>query len=325
MKIDTNIILHAIPAFVLLIIIEAIYLVKEHRFTNTKKDILANAGLGLGFVILSPVTKGINLIVYTLAYEHRIFDLPHNLWLAWILCFIADDFTFYWCHRMSHEVRFLWASHQVHHSGEFFSLSAAFRQSWTSNLTGGFLFWVWMPFVGFTPAIIMFMKSLTAIYQFWLHTETINKLPRWLEAIFNTPSHHRVHHGSDVEYLDKNHGGITIVWDKIFGTYREEIHTPKYGLSKNIGSYNPIVIFLFEWKNIFKDLRRSKNGREFINYLFNAPGWSSDGKSKTTKQLQRKPHKDCSSCTNTSCTKQMMLQLQSSPDTPIKSLLKNQL
>ena len=112
MKIDTNIILHAIPAFVLLIIIEAIYLVKEHRFTNTKKDILANAGLGLGFVILSPVTKGINLIVYTLAYEHRIFDLPHNLWLAWILCFIADDFTFYWCHRMSHEVRFLWASHQ---------------------------------------------------------------------------------------------------------------------------------------------------------------------------------------------------------------------
>jgi hypothetical protein len=169
------------------------------------------------------------------------------------------------------------------------------------------------------------MKSLTAIYQFWLHTETINKLPRWLEAIFNTPSHHRVHHGSDVEYLDKNHGGITIVWDKIFGTYQEEIHTPKYGLTKNIGSYNPIVIFLFEWKNIFKDLRRSKNVREFINYLFNAPGWSSDGKSKTTKQLQRKPHKDCSSCTNTSCTKQMMLQLQSSPDTPIKSLLKNQL
>jgi sterol desaturase/sphingolipid hydroxylase (fatty acid hydroxylase superfamily) len=150
MKIDTNIILHAIPAFVLLIIIEAIYLVKEHRFTNTKKDILANAGLGLGFVILSPVTKGINLIVYTLAYEHRIFDLPHNLWLAWILCFIADDITFYWCHRMSHEVRFLWASHQVHHSGRIFSLSAAFRQSWTSNLTGGFLFWVWMPFVGFT-------------------------------------------------------------------------------------------------------------------------------------------------------------------------------
>jgi hypothetical protein len=132
------------------------------------------------------------------------------------------------------------------------------------------------------------MKSLTAIYQFWLHTETINKLPRWLEAIFNTPSHHRVHHGSDVEYLDKNHGGITIVWDKIFRTYQEEIHTPKYGLTKNIGSYNPIVIFLFEWKNIFKDLRRSKNVREFINYLFNAPGWSSDGKSKDNKTIAEK-------------------------------------
>jgi sterol desaturase/sphingolipid hydroxylase (fatty acid hydroxylase superfamily) len=324
MKIDTNIILHAIPAFVLLIIIEAIYLVKEHRFTSTKKDLLANAGLGLGFVILSPVTKGINLVVYTLAYQHRICDLPHSIWLAWILCFLADDFTFYWSHRLSHEVRFLWASHQVHHSGEFLSLSAAFRQSWTSNISGAFLFWIWMSLLGFTPAKIMFVKSLTAIYQFWLHTEAINKLPRWFETVFNTPSHHRVHHGSDVEYLDKNHGGITIIWDKLFGTYQEEIHRPTYGLTKNIGSYNPFVIFLYEWKNIFNDLKKAKTVRECINYLFNAPGWSSNGEGKTAKQLQAGvTQKDCKNCSNKVCAKRMAFQLEALPENHIKSFIKN--
>jgi sterol desaturase/sphingolipid hydroxylase (fatty acid hydroxylase superfamily) len=317
MNVDTNIILQAIPAMLLLIIIEAIYLIKDHRFSNTKKDLLANAGLGFGFVILSPVTKSINLVVYALMYEHRIFDITHHIWLAWFLCFLADDFSFYWSHRMSHEVRFLWASHQVHHSGEVLSLSGAFRQSWTSNISGTFLFWMWMPLLGFTPAMIMFMKSLTAIYQFWLHTEAIGKLPGWFEGVFNTPSHHRVHHGSDVEYLDKNHGGITIIWDKIFGTFQEETHRPTYGLTKNIGSYNPFVIFLFEWKNMFKDLRRAKTPREFFNYIFNAPGWNSDGKGQTAKQLQSRinhdNHKNYTLRTNKKCVKRVTAQVQSAP------------
>ncbi len=319
MQLDTSIILHAIPGFILLTIIETIYLVKEHRFTNPKKDLLANAALGLGFVVLSPVTKGINLVVYAFVYGHRFCDLTNNIWCAWILCFLADDFSFYWSHRLSHQVRFWWASHQVHHSGEFLSLSAAFRQSWTSNITGGFLFWMWMPLLGFTPAMIMFMKSLNAMYQFWLHTEAINKLPGWFEAVFNTPSHHRVHHGSDVEYLDKNHAGILIIWDKIFGTYQEEVHKPKYGLTKNIQSNNPFVITMYEWKNLFKDLKKSKSLRDSINYLFNAPGWSSDGSSKTTRQLQTEAsHDDCKNCSNTSCVKRMTFHLNSSADLQYK-------
>src|SRR4051794_1584823 len=143
MKTDTSLILHAIPAFVLLVIVEAIFLVKEHHKADGVKPFLASCGLGLGYVILSPFTKGINLYTYTFLYEHRLCDVSNNLVLCWIICFIGDDFTYYWCHRLSHEVRFLWASHSVHHSAETFSLAAAFRQSWTNNLTGTILLWAW--------------------------------------------------------------------------------------------------------------------------------------------------------------------------------------
>ncbi|HXL57507.1 MAG TPA: sterol desaturase family protein, partial [Chitinophagaceae bacterium] len=160
---------------------------------------------------------------------------------------------------------------------------------------------------GFTPAMIMLMKSLNAMYQFWLHTEAINKLPGWFECVFNTPSHHRVHHGSDIEYLDKNHAGILIIWDKIFGTYQEEVHKPKYGLTKNIQSNNPFVITMYEWKNLFKDLKKAKSLYDSINYLFNAPGWSNDGSSKTARQLQAEVSSKCKNCSNISCSKRMKL------------------
>jgi len=218
MQLDTDIILHAIPAFLLLIIIESAFFIKEHRTLNTVKEIAASFGLGLGYVVLSPFTKGINLLAYTFLYEYRLFDLSQHTVLAWIICFLGEDFTYYCCHRLSHEIRFLWASHSVHHSAENFSLTAAFRQSWTNNLTGTFLLWAWLPLLGINPAMLLFMKSVNVIYQFFLHTEAVNKLPHCIEFIFNTPSHHRVHHGSDVEYLDKNHGGTLIIWDRLFGT-----------------------------------------------------------------------------------------------------------
>ena len=309
MQLDTNIILQAVPAFILLIIVEAVYLIREHRFPNTKKDMLASAGLSLGYFILGPITKASNLIVYALLYQYRICALPNNMWLAWILCFLAYDFTHYWSHRLSHEVRFLWASHSVHHSAEVFTLSTAFRLSWTSNLSGLFLFWAWMPLVGVTPAMLLFMKALTGIYAFWLHTEAIKKLPKWIEAVFNTPSHHRVHHASDVEYLDKNHGGALIVWDKIFGTFCEEGHAPKYGLTTNVPSQNPFVITFFEWNNLFRDLKKARNLREGLNYIFRAPGWSKDGSTKTTRQLQAAGakeikstvHSNCENCSSATC------------------------
>ncbi|MGH2565918.1 MAG: sterol desaturase family protein, partial [Ginsengibacter sp.] len=160
------------------------------------------------------------------------------------------------------------------------------RVPWTSGFTGNFLFWVWMPLLGIEPYMIILMKSISVLYQFWMHTETIKKLPKWFEMLFNTPSHHRVHHGSNIEYLDKNHGGTLIIWDKLFGTFQQEIFKPTYGLTENIKSLNPFVIEFYEWKNLFNDLRKSGKLKDRFHYLFNSPGWSYDGKTKTAKQLQ---------------------------------------
>jgi sterol desaturase/sphingolipid hydroxylase (fatty acid hydroxylase superfamily) len=143
-----------------------------------------------------------------------------------------------------------------------------------------------MPLIGIEPSLVLFAKSASIIYQFWLHTESIGKLPKWFEAIFNTPSHHRVHHASDVEYLDKNHAGTLIIWDKLFGTYQEETYKPTYGLTQNIHSFNPLVIEFHEWKNVVKDFKKSKDLNIRLQYLINAPGWSHDGSTQTTQQLQ---------------------------------------
>lgn len=154
--------------------------------------------------------------------------------------------------------------------------------------------------------MLLFTKSLNVIYQFWLHTDAIKKLPRFIEFVFNTPSHHRVHHGSDVEYLGKNHAGVLMIWDRLFGTCLEEIRTPQYGLTKNINSANPFVITFYEWKNLVHDLKRSSCLKDSFSYIFKAPGWSKDGNSKTTRDLQKPQSKyakqshpcssNCSAC-----------------------------
>ncbi len=283
----TDIFLRAVPGFVILIIAEIIFLVREHRFDKYSKDLPVSAIIGFGFITISFFSKGIILLMYEFVYTHRIYTLPVNGAFIWIACFFADDFTYYWYHRISHHVRVLWASHAVHHSAEIYSFtSAALRQTWTGNITGTFLFWIWMPFIGLEPGMVMLIKSLSLVYQFCIHTEAIKKLPAWFEFIFNTPSHHRVHHGSNLIYLDRNYGGVLIIWDRLFGTFQKEKFKPKYGLTKNIQSSNPFIIVFNEWINMFKDIRKGKSFKDYWNYIFNAPGWSRDGKSKTTKQLR---------------------------------------
>jgi sterol desaturase/sphingolipid hydroxylase (fatty acid hydroxylase superfamily) len=174
----------------------------------------------------------------------------------------------------------------VHHSSEKFTFSAGIRVPWTADFTGNFLFWCWMPLIGIKPEMILYMKSVSVLYQFWMHTETITKLPKWFEAFFNTPSHHRVHHGSDVEYLDKNNGGTLIIWDKLFGTFQGETFTPTYGLTDHFKSSNPFKIVFHEWNKIFLDLKKTKDLKYMIFYLIKPPGWSHDGSTKTSKQLQ---------------------------------------
>lgn len=206
---------YAIPGFVLLLSLEAWFSYRENKHLYETKDTFTSLGLGIGNVAVGLVTKAVIFGLFTFLYKYRIIELDYTLWWYWVLLFFADDFSYYWFHRTSHGINWFWASHVVHHSSQHYNLAAALRQTWTGNATGAFLFWAWMPLAGFHPVWILFMQQVSLIYQFWIHTETIDRLPVPLEFIFNTPSHHRVHHGSDLKYLDKNHGGILIIWDRL--------------------------------------------------------------------------------------------------------------
>ncbi len=280
-----NLIHYAIPFFVGFIVLEvAITAYRKSDFYETK-DALSSIAMGLGNVIIGLLTKGLVLGAYTLVYQFRLFEMGYTWW-AWVLVFFADDFSYYWFHRTAHNVRYFWASHVIHHSSTKYNLATALRQTWTGSITGSFIFYLWMPLVGFPPLMILFMHSISLLYQFWIHTEVIQKMPRWFEAIFNTPSHHRVHHASNYKYLDRNHAGILIIWDKMFGTFQAEEERPTYGLTQNIKSFNPLHIATHEWQSIFKDV--VKYPRHAWQYIFGKPGYSHDGSRQTSEQLRQK-------------------------------------
>lgn len=277
---------YAIPVFVILLSVEAWYSWREHKHLYESYDTWTSLALGIGNVLTGLITKGLILALFTFLYKHRLFQLDYQTWWFWVLLFFADDFSYYWFHRISHQVNFFWASHVVHHSSQHYNLAAALRQTWTGNLTGAFLFWSWLPLAGFDPIAVLLMQQISLIYQFWIHTEVVYRLPRFIEFIFNTPSHHRVHHGSDIEYLDKNHGGILIIWDRLFGTFKQETFRPTYGLTKNIQSFNPITVALITWYELLGKIFKSGSLKKGLNYLIQPPGWSHDGSSKTTEQLR---------------------------------------
>lgn len=277
-----NLIHWAIPFFVGFILLELAISAWQKRKLYEAKDAFSSIAMGLGNVITGLVSKLLVFGAFTFVHQWAIFDLEYQWWV-WILAFFGDDFSYYWFHRTSHNVRFFWASHVIHHSSRFYNLSTALRQTWTGNFTGTFIFWLWMPLLGFEPLMIVFLQSISLLYQFWIHTEVIDRLPRWYEAIFNTPSHHRVHHSSDLKYLDRNHAGILIIWDRMFGTFQVEEEHPTYGLTSNIKTFNPLIIATHEWWDMMKDIWRYP--RFAVNYIFGPPGWSHDGSRKTTRQL----------------------------------------
>ena len=238
------------------------------------RDAVASLAMGLGIVVLAG---------YTALYEYRLFDLPHAGWV-WALAFLGDDFCYYWFHRASHEVRFLWAAHENHHSSRYYNLSTALRQSWTTPLTGP-VFWAPLALLGIPPVMIFTAMAVRLVYQFWLHTELTGRLGP-LEWVFNTPSHHRVHHGRNVQYLDRNHGGILILWDRLFGTFEPEGEPVDYGLTTNIETFNPLHIASHEWRKMGSDVRRAGSLREALGAIFAPPGWSADGRTLTAHQLR---------------------------------------
>ena len=282
------IIIYAIPFFVFAMLLEFFVASAKNIKSYTAKDAFSSIAMGLGNVFIGFVSKLFVFAALYFVYENlRIFTIPISWW-SFMILFFLDDFSYYWFHRTSHENRFFWASHVVHHSSKHYNLSTALRQTWTGSFYS-FIFWLWLPLIGFHPGMIIFQMSISLLYQFWIHTELIQKMPKWIELFFNTPSHHRVHHGSNPIYLDKNHAGILIIWDKLFGTFQPELKSEKvqYGLVVNIKTYNPIFIAFNEWGALFKDLNtKNISVRDRIKYLYKPPGWKHDGTGKLSTDLK---------------------------------------
>jgi sterol desaturase/sphingolipid hydroxylase (fatty acid hydroxylase superfamily) len=286
-----NLVLYAIPVFVLSVLLEARWAVKERRRRSDARirgyeltDAAASMTMGLINVFVSAFTKLLSIPLLVVLYEHRIFDLG-TAWWTWVVLFFAEDCCYYWFHRVHHEVRFLWACHVNHHSSQYFNLSTALRQPLLTPLSGP-LFWAPLPLLGFRPEAVLLAQGWSLLYQFWLHTEAVDRLGP-LEWFLNTPSHHRVHHGKNVPYLDKNHGGVLIIWDRLFGTFAPEAEHVVYGLTKDIQTRNPLRIGFHEFAAIGRDVARAPGLFAKLGYLFAPPGWSHDGSTHTATQLQR--------------------------------------
>lgn len=271
-----NLIVLAIPAFIVLMAIEAIANAIMRRDLYDIKDSAASITMGLGSVAVGLVTKAMQLGLFSLVYRFRIFNLGYQGWV-WVLLFFGDEISYYCFHRASHECRLFWASHVVHHSSQRYNLSTALRQSWTGTITG-WIFWMWLPLVGFRPMMVLTMQAISLLYQFWIHTELVESIGP-LELLLNTPSHHRVHHGSNARYIDRNHAGTLIIWDRLFGTFEPEDpgDRPRFGLTKNISTYNPVRIAFHEWADILHDVRQAPGWSNKLRYVFGRPGWRHDG------------------------------------------------
>ena len=261
----------AIPAFIGLLVLEVIIDAVMRRELYEIRDTAASLTMGTGNVILGLVTKAMVFGLYTLVHRFAIFNIGYQWW-AWVLIVFADDLSYYVFHRTSHECRLFWASHVIHHSSQRYNLGTALRQTWTGSFMS-FIFWLWLPLLGFQPAMVMTMQAISLLYQFWIHTEVIRSLGP-LEVVMNTPSHHRVHHATNARYLDRNHAGIFIIWDRLFGTFEPEDGNdkPVYGLTTNINSYNPFRIAFHEWLDIWRDVREAPTLREKLATIFGRPG-----------------------------------------------------
>jgi len=280
-----DLVLYAIPLFILAMVLEAMW-TRRHPETRgyEKRDTAASITMGLLSLFVGAGAKLLSIPFFLLLYEHRVADIG-SAWWAWLLLLFAEDLCYYWFHRAHHEVRVLWATHVNHHSSTRFNLSTALRQPLLTALTGP-IFWAPLPLLGFPVWMVLTAQAWSLVYQFWLHTEAVDRLGP-LEWLFNTPSHHRVHHGKNIAYLDKNHAGIFIIWDRLFGTFAAEAEPVVYGLTKDIESHNLATITFHEVGAIGRDVARAPGIAAKLGYLFAPPGWSHDGSTQTATQLQR--------------------------------------
>ncbi|MDP4573627.1 sterol desaturase family protein [Qipengyuania sp. G39] len=276
----------AVPGFVALVLIEMIWAWRKRREAYEPRDTLTSLAFGLGSTVSGLIFGGLFFALFLWVWQFRLFDIGWSWW-AFALCFVLDDLKYYWVHRFGHRVRWFWASHVNHHSSQHYNLSTALRQTWTGFMTLGFAFALPLVLLGFHPGMIALAGGFNLIYQFWIHTEAIDKMPRWFEAVMNTPSHHRVHHATNPRYLDRNYAGVFIVWDKLFGTFEPEVKDEKirYGIVKQLGSFNLLWAVFHEWIGIAQDMWRAPRGSK-LGYLLREPGWTHDGTRETSDQIR---------------------------------------
>jgi sterol desaturase/sphingolipid hydroxylase (fatty acid hydroxylase superfamily) len=274
-------VLFAIPFFLLLLVLEWTAARKLERLEAADRpgsgayqtrDALTSISMGLVSIATTAAWKTLALLGYAAIYEYVApWHLSAARWYTWVIAILGVDLLYYAYHRIAHRVRLIWATHQAHHSSQYFNFATALRQKW--NNSGEVLLWTPLPLLGLPPWMVFFSWSLNLIYQFWVHTERIGKLPRPFEFVFNTPSHHRVHHGMDQLYLDKNYGGIFIIWDRLFGSFQAELFRPHYGLTKQVDTFNIWNLQIREYVAIARDWRSANRLRDRLGYVFGPPGW----------------------------------------------------
>lgn len=284
---------YAIPAFVALIALEILW---ARRRSNLRayeaRDTAVSLALGVGSIIAGALAAVVT--VPMLVAAHDVSPLGFGwAWWVWPLCFVADDLAYYWFHRSAHRVRWFWASHVNHHSSQHYNLSTALRQTWTGFIALSFIFRLPLALAGFEPGMVLTCAAFNLIYQFWIHTEAVGRMPRWFEAVMNTPSHHRVHHAVNGRYLDRNYAGTFIIWDRMFGTFEPESDDVpiRYGIVNQLGSFNLLKAVFHEWIAIGRDVW-SAPWRHKASYIWREPGWTHDGSRETSDMIRARTSPD---------------------------------
>lgn len=271
---NLNPVILSIPIFFALMSIELVFEAITKKRTYRLNDAITNINLGALSQISGVFTKLINIGIYTVIFELFAFQqLPAN-WITFIILFFLYDLCFYWSHRMAHQVSLFWGGHVVHHQSEDFNLTVALRQSSTAFIWS-FPFYLPLALIGFDPMQFVTVGAFNLLYQFWIHTEHVDKIG-WLENILNTPSHHRVHHGRDPKYIDKNYAGVFIIWDRMFGTFKEEEERPHYGITKPVNSWNPVYANFAHYIDLYHYVKQARSWGDASKMLFKQPGWLPD-------------------------------------------------
>jgi len=278
----------AVPGFIGFMVLEILIGRFTGRARYETRDTVASLMMGVGNLAAGflPALGTGALLIY--ASEHALLDVGWS-WPVFVVAFVLNDLRYYCYHRIAHRMRWWWAGHVNHHSSQHYNLSTALRQEWSGHLTFAAALWAPLVWLGLPVSMLVFVNGLNLVYQFWIHTEVIDRLPAPIEAVFNTPSHHRVHHATNPRYLDANYAGTLIIWDRMLGTFvPEDADEPcRYGLTSNLGTFNPLRIAFHEWAAMLRDVTRpGLTPRQRLGYVFGPPGWSHDGSRKTTADLK---------------------------------------